>query len=366
MSLISRYILRETFGSWLVVLTVLFVILMTDQFAGILSEAASNTLPKEAVPSVLGLTALRYLTLLAPISMFLAVMLALARLYRDSEMAALSACGVGPLGLLWPVSVLGIALAAGVAWLSLVETPDASRRIEQIRFQAQAAVELGAIEPGTFITPDAGATVLYARAVSGNELEDVFVERQKEGDVVVILAARGRRVLDSDTGSVTLLLYDGKRYEGVPGTNKFRIMSFAEHGIPVERELEAQSEPAIETKPTAALLRSPTLENRAELEWRLSSPLSLLLLVVLAVPLSRSSPREGRYARLGVGLLIYVTYANLMSIARVWMESRTVPAWLGIWWVHALLGLVGLWLLARESGWLEKAPADRALEVSPA
>ena len=361
MSLISRYILRETLASWLLVIMVLFVIMMTDQLAGILGEAASNALPKEAVPSVLGLTALRYLTLLAPISMFLAVMLALARLYRDSEMAALAACGIGPGGLLAPVGLLSLVLAAGVAWLSLVETPDASRRIEEIRFEARTATEFGAVEPGTFITPDAGTTVLYARAVEGDVLEDVFVQRQYGEQVVVILAARGRRVLDPESGSVMLLLYDGRRYEGIPGNSDFRMMRFAEHGIPVRREPEATEEAAIDTRPTQDLLRSGMIEDRAELEWRLSSPLSLLLLVVLAVPLSRSSPREGRFARLGVGLLLYVTYANLMSIARVWMENRSVPAWLGIWWVHALLGLIALWLFARESGWLEKAPPSPRL-----
>jgi lipopolysaccharide export system permease protein len=71
--------------------------------------------------------------------------------------------------------------------------------------------------------------------------------------------------------------------------------------------------------------------------------------------LSRSSPREGRYARLGVGLLIYITYANLLSIARVWVEREQVPEWLGMWWVHAALGLFGLILLARESGWFARS-----------
>src|SRR5690606_25925587 len=96
--------------------------------------------------------------------------------------------------------------------------------------------------------------------------------------------------------------------------------------------------------------------DHAELQWRISSPLSLLVLAVLAVPLSRSSPREGRYSRVGLGLLIYIIYANSLSIARVWLERGYVPEWIGLWWVHAIAGLVGLALLARESGWLVSAP----------
>jgi lipopolysaccharide export system permease protein len=355
-NLISRYILRETFGAWVLVILVLFAILMADQFAQILADAATNALPKEAVFYMLGLTSLRYLTVLSPIALFLAVMLALARLNRDSEMAALAACGIGPAELLRPLSLLTLALALVVAWLSLVQTPDASRRIEELRFRAKASLELGVLEPGKFMTPDSGTTVLYARAVSNDELQDVFVERQNGDRVVVILAARGRRIVDTEAGKLMLILYDGRRYEGIPGESSFRMMRFAEHGIPMRREEQAAYEQAVETKPTQALLGSSVIEDRAELQWRMSAPLSLFVLVFLAVPLSRSSPREGRYARLGVGLLIYITYANTLSIARVWLESGRVPDWLGIWWVHAIVGLIALWLLGRETGWLQRAP----------
>src|SRR5690606_10354518 len=113
-NLISRYILRETFGSWLVVMVVLFLIFMTNQLADILGDAASDRLPRDAVAAIFGLTALRYVTLLTPIALFLGIMFALARLNRDGEMAALSACGVGPARLLVPIGVLTAFVAAGL------------------------------------------------------------------------------------------------------------------------------------------------------------------------------------------------------------------------------------------------------------
>jgi lipopolysaccharide export system permease protein len=107
------------------------------------------------------------------------------------------------------------------------------------------------------------------------------------------------------------------------------------------------------------LLRSTSLEDRAELQWRVSLPLSLFVLGLLAVPLSRSSPREGRYARLAVALFIYIIYANMTSIARLWLERGLVADWLGMWWVHAVVVAIALLLLARDDGWLGWRRAPR-------
>jgi lipopolysaccharide export system permease protein len=150
------------------------------------------------------------------------------------------------------------------------------------------------------------------------------------------------------------LLYDGRRVEGVPGEAEFLVAEFGEHGspIPIGESEEPEASPA--SRPTSELLGSAARADRAELQGRLSTPLSLIVLALLAVPLSRSSPREGRYARMGIGLLIYVIYVDTLSIARVSVERATVPEWLGMWWVHAVLGLLAIAVLLRQSGALTK------------
>jgi len=361
-SLISRYIFRETFAAWLTVTVVLFVILMSNQFAEILDDAAAGRLPRDAVFAILGLMSLRYLMVLMPIGLFLGVMLALARLNRDSEMAALAACGVGPAQLLGPISVLTAALSVSVAWLALEQAPAAARSIEEIKLRAQEELELGVLEAGKFTSPDSGDTIIYAKEVVGEEIFDVFIEHQDGDRVIVILADRGERVHDPETGNLTFVLYDGRRYEGVPGHKDFRIMDFAEHGMPIRLDKDEDPEEPVETKPSGVLFASTTPEDRAELQWRISAPISLFVLMLLAVPLSRSRPREGRYGRLGIGILIYITYVNLLSIARVWVEREQVPEWVGLWWVHIALGLVGLTLLGHESGWFASSPRVRRAE----
>jgi lipopolysaccharide export system permease protein len=360
-NLIGRYIFREALGSWLMVMAVLFLIFMTNQLAEILGDAAADRLPRDAVLAILGLMALHYLMLLTPITLFLGVTLALARLNRDGEMAALSACGVGSTQLLVPVGAFTVLLAIGLTWLSLVLTPAASRRIEDIRFSAEQNVELTAVEPGKFTTPDSGDTVLYARDVVGDELRDVFLQTQREERVIVVRAERGRRVLDSATAEQSFVFYDGKLYEGVPGDPKFLIVEFDEQLVPIRPQDDDEPMELPAAKATLDLVRSTALADRAELHWRVSFPLSLFVLALLAVPLSRTAPREGRYARLGIALFVWLIYLNLLLIGRGWVERGVVTDAVGMWWVHAVVALVGLWMLSREGGWFVRPRPVRPL-----
>jgi lipopolysaccharide export system permease protein len=363
LSLISRYVFREVSGATLVVIVVLLVIFMSNQFAEILGDAAANLLPKEAVFEVFRLTLLRYLTFLAPIGLLLGILLALARLNRDAEMAALAACGIGPAKLLRPIAVVTVLSAGIVAWLALLETPQASRRIEEIRFAARETLDLDVLEPGRFTTPDSGGTVVYAREVDGNQLRGVFLEREQDGRVVVVTAERGERVQSGAHRELTFRLYDGRLTQGTPGESDFLVADFEEQGMPIRFDEPEEFVESAAIKPTGSLLGSTDPTDRAELQWRWSSPLSILVLAMLALPLSRSSPREGRYARVGVGLLIYFIYANSLSIARLWVERSAVPEWLGMWWVHGAIAIVGTVMLLRVSGALVR-PRPFAYDVN--
>lgn len=356
MSLISRYILREAVGSTVVVVLVLLVVLMSNQFAEILGDAAAATLPKEAVARVFGLTFLRYLTIVAPIGLLLGLLLALARLNRDSEMVAIAACGIGPAKLLRPIGLFALLVAGLISWLVLFRVPAADREVEEIKFEAQDELEFATVEPGSFTSPDSGQTILYVRDVVDGLWRGVFLYREQEDAVSVVVADAGERVLDQATGELTFLLYNGRRYEGVPGRMDWVIFEFEEHGIPISFQRKDEFVEVVATRTTPALLASTAPEDRAELQWRISSPLSLLILALLAIPLSRSSPREGRYARVGAGLLVYMVYANTLSIARLWVERSRVPEWLGMWWVHALLGTLAVAMLLRDSGVFVRTP----------
>src|SRR5690606_16985478 len=150
LSTLDRYLLREVIQTWVSVTFVLLLIMLTSRFARYLGEAAGGNLAADAVFALLGLTSIHYLTVLVPVSLFLAVMLAFGRLYKDSEMAALMACGVGYGRLLRPLTVLGAFAAVGLAVLSMGVSPWAGRMSEEVRHAAAREAEAAGFEPGRF------------------------------------------------------------------------------------------------------------------------------------------------------------------------------------------------------------------------
>ena len=349
--ILDRYIFREIASTWLAVTLILLTILLTNQFARVLGDVAKGQLPKGAALDVIGLSAVQYLTILVPIGLFLSIMLALGRLYRDSEMPAMMACRVGPAGIYRPLFWLMLPLVFGVGWLSIDLGPRALVAVERIGAEALREADLRSIEPGRFTVFGPDQAVVYGERVTPEGfMESVFMQRIVDGDTVeVVVAERGEQV-DSDDPDIRLLvLHDGRRYEGVPGTQQFRVVEFAEHGIPYRLPSLDPPEPRPREMLVTNLMRSSDPEHRAELQWRLGVPLSTVILAIFAVPLSRSQPRAGRYGRLAIGLLVFIIYFNLLSAAKAWVENGDVEPAIGLWWVHGLFLLAALLLLALQS-----------------
>ena len=351
--ILDRYIFREIAATWLVVTMVLLMILLTNQFARVLGDVAKGKLPKGAAFDVIGLSAVQYLTIVVPVGLFLSIMMALGRLYRDSELPAMMACRVGPMGIYRPLMWLLLPLVAGVAWLSIDIGPKALSAVERIGAEARRQADLGSIEPGRFTVFGPDDAVVYGeRVTSDGVMERVFLQRSlKTGGVEVVIAERGEQRESDDPDTRFLVLHNGRRYEGVPGTTAFRVVEFAEHGIPYRLPTIEPSDPEPRQMSVRALMRSTELAERAELQWRIGVPLSTLLLGFLAVPLSRSQPREGRYGRLAIGLLVFIIYFNLLSAAKSWIEQGVVAPELGLWLVHGSILLLGFVLLATQNGW---------------
>jgi len=349
---LDRYILREVAVTWVGVTGVLLVILVTHQLAQVLERAANQSFPREVVLSLIGFSTLQNLTVLIPVALLLAVVLAFGRLYHESEMAAIQACGIGLRRLYVPVLGLSVVLAVFLAWLSLSLTPSAVQKVQELRASAVRDAQFGSLTPGKFRTIGGSGAVLYASTAGADDtLREVFVKRSRGDRVEVALATRASHYVSEDGNLHTMVLENGRRYEGVPGKADFRVTQFREHGIPV-RLADARIKPGnYELAPTSALLTSTEPEAKAELQWRLSIPIMALVLTFLAVPLSRLRPRQGRYARVGLAILIYFVYSNLLLAAQVWVARGAIPVELGLWWVHALLLALALFVITRQALW---------------
>lgn len=349
--ILDRYIFREVAATWLAVTVVLLFILLTNQFARVLGEVAKGHLPRDAVLQLIGLTALQQMTILVPIGLFLSIMLALGRLYRDSEMPAMMACRVGPGGIYRPIAWIMLPLVLGVGWLSMEIGPKARVEIARIGMEARRHADLATIEPGKFTFGDQGAVVYAERVPGPGTVEKVFLQRlQDSGQVDVVIAERGEQRDSDDPNTRYFVLYNGRRYEGIPGSAEFHVMEFAEHGIPYQLPGTNKTDSKPRAQSVARLLASPSLENLAELHFRLAVPIATLILAILAVPLSRSQPRAGRYGKLAIGLLVFIIYFNLLSAGKTWIETATVEPAIGLWWVHGLMVAFAAILIGGQNG----------------
>jgi lipopolysaccharide export system permease protein len=356
MNRLDRYLLREVTWTFIGVTGVLLLVLMSNQFARVLGQAAQNDFPGAVVVTLLGLTTLQQLTVLVPIGLFLGIVLALGRLYHDSEMTAMTACGVGPLRIYKPIVVLSLVVAVLLAVLSFRVVPAAWQKSQELRVAAIRAAQFGALEPGRFRSFAGGDAVFYAERVGdGGELYEVFVQRNV-GDRIEIAMAERAVQRGAGQAEQLFILYDGRRYEGIPGAANWRIVEFREHGIPVQLPDTRKVMNREEMKPTSSLLGSDEPGDRAELAWRTAVPVMALALMVLAVPIARLRPRQGRFTRVGLAVLAYFLYSNLLAAARVWIEKDAPAGQLGLWWVHLLPLAIAAWLM-----WQELHPAGRAL-----
>jgi lipopolysaccharide export system permease protein len=344
LGIVGRYVLREVVTAWLAVTGVLLIILLANEVVGVMERAAANQYPQSMVLELIGLSSLQYLSVVVPVGLLLGVVMAFGRLYADSEMAAALACGVRPTTLYAPVALLAVVVAGGLAWLSLVLAPEATAQALSLRNAALRAGQLAPMASGKFRTFGAGTkAVLYAQSVARDgTLGDVFLERNDGPQVEVALADRATHSVTADGLTHILTLYDGERLEGVPGSPEFRIVRFAEHVVTVQVPMITDVVRDLEARSTSSLRHSRDPAERAELHWRISMPIMCLVLALLAVPLSRLRPRQGRYSRVWVAVLIFFVYYNLATTGRTWISRGTVPEVVGLWWTHVVVALLAL------------------------
>lgn len=340
--IVSRYLTKEVLQTLLAVMVVVLLIFMGRYFAIYLADAASGEIAGEIVLEILLLRTLTALNVILPFALFIAVMLAFGRLYKDSEMVAMAACGIGPERVLGTVSVTALAASVMVTVLSFWVSPWAYEQTLQVREQAQAGTLFASVAAGQFNEIGADNLVFYVEELSEDrsQLRDVFIQTTTEGRLDIYSAKSGYQFTDPESAERYLVLVDGYRYQGLPGDEDYTIHEYEKNALRLkDRGVEAlhRKRSAI---PSGDLWSSPGLTDRAELHWRFAMPLATLLLPLLAVMLSRTSPRQGRFAKLFIAIFLFVIYYNSLGVGMSWIERGKAPVELGLWWIHGLLLLL--------------------------
>ena len=332
-----KALVREFANTALATFFVLLGITITTQLVKLLGQAATGLITSTGVMAFLGLSLVSYSGILLSLTTFIAVLLTLTRSYRDSEMVVWFASGVGLTRWIRPVLAFAGPLVIVVGLVSLLLTPWAVSRSEELRRLMENRDDVSAITPGVFRESNRAERVYFVEEVSGaeNMVQNVFVSSNQHQKLGVMVARRGFQET-ADNGDRFLVLLNGRRYEGTPGTPEYRLYEFDRYAMRIEVGTTAVRAPTTKTASTLDLVRDPTPRNLAELSWRINLPVSALILSVLAIPLSFVNPRAGRSLNLVMAILIYMTYNNLLSIVQAWIAQSRMSFTAGLA-VHVLM-----------------------------
>lgn len=355
---ILRYLTREVMVHMVAVSFVLLVIIFSGRFVKYLAEAAVGDLAADILLPVMLYRLPGFLELILPLGLFIGILMSYGRLYAESEMVILTACGVSPSRMAAYTLVPALLVMLLVAAFSLFITPLGAARSEALLEDPRSSQGLQSLAAGRFQNRRGTNTVSYAQTISGDGImHSVFLsqrERDSEGRLrmLVTVAEEGEVRLDPETGVRYLELRNGYRYDGYPGRLDYQVVSFRRFGelIPEPKGGIRTADP-VDGRPTRVLLGSDQADNVAALHWRLSIPLMVPIVAVIAMCLSRTDHRRGRYVKMIPAFLIYLAYLMLLANARSTMESGEGGLAGNMWLIHALFLVAALVMLYGPAVW---------------
>lgn len=350
--IIFRYLSRELLTTTFAVSAVLLVIIMSGRFIRYMAQAAQGIIDPSVLFLIMGYRLPGFLELILPLGLFLGVLLAYGRMYLDSEMTVLAATGMSRHRLMRYTLGPAALIAVLVGFLSLYLAPKGVSAVDNVLRSQQALTEFDTLEAGRFQGMRNGSRITYTEALSEDrtELSGVFMSdvvrssAGKDKNLSLLVADTGRQEVLSD-GSRYLVLENGYRYDGTPGMADYRRTQFDTYGVLLPKPEIAAEVTEREALPTRELWGAKDHRLNAELQWRLSLPVLAFVVALLAVPLARVNPRQGRFAKLLPAIFLYMTYLGTLIAMRGALDKAQLPAWAGLWWVHIAYFVLGLVML---------------------
>jgi lipopolysaccharide export system permease protein len=351
-SIIQRYLVVEILKSSVATTLILYIILMSNSLGRVLSDISAGKVPSEALYPVLLAQSADVFSMLLPLGFFLGIIFAFGRLYKDHELVVMHACGFGynhlyrvVLILLFPVLLISV-------FFSLWFNAEMQAYARHIINEKENVHEFQQMKVGQFNPSQKNDQVFFMQSMSEDKLEiyDIVITQQGKETDVIETAKKGRHKIDDVTGDLFLEMGPGIRYQGKAGEADYRVIEFQNHGVLLKKKTAIAKALKPFEKSLPVILTSVSLPDKIELWWRISNSISVLVLALLAVPLSYIAPRQGRYGKIGLALLVFIVYLNLLGLTKTSLETGTIPMWLNYWWVHAIFLILTLLLLKKRTG----------------
>ncbi len=356
LTVLDRSIVKEIARTQVAIVAILMLILVGNRLVRFLSDAVAGRVSTDVLLVVLGLKSINYIVLILPPAFFLAAILVISRMYRDNEIAVLSAAGIGPVRVYRAVLAYAVPFALMVSLLSFFSLPWTEVKLAEVMHQQSQRNDISGIIPGRFNEYRKGDVIYYVEdyGESKGQVNHVFIQNRQQNKLGVTVAKTARQTVDQETGARYLVLENGIRFEGQPGELDYSVFEFEAYGIKIDEANVENRRIKADSIATRQLLASSDPRQLAELHWRIAVPLSVLVLSVCVLPLSSSAPRSKNYSKALLALLVYVIYFNLLGLGRSWMIKGEMPLELGLWWVHLLFFVVWTGVLIRfiGPGWL--------------
>ncbi len=368
--IIFRYLLKEVAKTQLAVFFVLMTIFISQKFVRVLGDASEGSIPGQLVMTFIALKIPDLASFILPLSLFLGVLLAYGRIYADSEMTVLHACGVSEWYVVRVTLVLGVVTAIFTGIFTLYLAPLASEYQYTVKEELAADSGLSALVSGRFQqTGNQDAVVfIHDKDRETNSFNKVFVAQLPKGDNIgasiinsSLVYAKTGKVFEDEQGSQQLVLGDGIRYHRDLETKEFQSVAFNKYYIQIkDQEVEHQHR-KLSALTTLELYNNmpPELESayRATIQWRIAFPLLCIILVFVAVPLSVVNPRQGKFGKMLPALMLFLGYLLLLTSMRSAIEKNAIPSIVGLWPIHISALFIGIMLLMKErsSGRIIKA-----------
>jgi len=344
--IIVRYLIRETIKSQLAIFFVLFLVFLSQKFISILADASDGDIPASLILTLVGLNMPAMGAMMLPLSIFVGILITFGRLYAESEITVMNATGIGNKFLVQAALSLAIITSAAAAFNSLWLTPWALDKRAEVMEQLSSDTSVELLQSGQFQkTPD-GSAVVFIEDIKDKKLNNVFVAQILPKGTLLpsILIADTGVVKELADGRQILSVSDGTRYEGIPSRLDYMITDYKQYDNLIGQQKVKKEGRDWEDMPTLALLKNPAKKSQAELQWRISLIVCVPLLTLIVIPLSSVNPRQGRFAKMGPALLIYMTYFLAISASKSGIEDGTIPVIVGMWPVNIVTLFAGILL----------------------
>lgn len=352
--LIFRYLAKELLITLTALTAILLLIFMSNQLVQYLNRAAAGNLPGMIIMKLMMLELPNLVGLLLPLGFYVALLITYGRLYTDNEMTVLQASGYGPRKLFTHSFILAGVISMIVMAIMIWGSPFIATQRAKLMQTTGLQTLIQTLTPGRFRQISHGNEVFYVESMTHNhsKAKHVFLARQILKDNLpqweILWANQAFAETDPVTNENYVVLQQGNEYEGVPGRANYQVAQFEQYKTRLP-QAKINIAHDIRTASTASLfpLNNPDRHKAAELQWRLSVPIMVLVLTLVAIPLSRVKGRSGKYTRLLPAIILYIIYANFMFVSRDWIIEGTVPIWVGMGWLHFSVALLGCFLTWR-------------------